>query len=401
MQEWERSKPDVTVFLPQRDRYEGDNEHFLVFPAPGGEKLLALWTQSSVEGFGDNHLVMAESKDGQQWSKPWYVAGAREGQQRGFQASWGFPVVADTGRIYVFFTKDVGKYDLDSQTTGMLGLVYSDDCGMTFSDGGTFAMPRTEFDNPDPEIPLNFIVWQIPIRDSQGRFLAGFTRWSSVEVCPKVHDGWYSRDSRVHFMRFDNLHLGPDPADIRITFLPENGSGLTAPYPTDKTVSVAQEPSMVLLPDNRIFCVMRTFTGCIWYSVSDDDGASWRQPQPLRYCDGGDVIKQPIASCPIYPVSDGGYFLVFHNNDGHFEGHLPGEALFNRRPAFLARGRFVPDAVQPLQFEKPELFLDNDGVAVGPKGTTEIATYPSYTEFNGKRTLWYPDRKYFLLGKHV
>lgn len=401
MYEWERSNPDVKVFLPQRDQYEGDNEHFLVFHAPGGEKLLALWTQSSMEGFGDNHLMMAESSDGEHWSQPWYVAGAKEGEGRGKQASWGFPVVADNGRIYVFFTKDIGKYDLDSQTTGVMGLVYSDDCGRTFLDGGEFSFPRTPFDNPDPDVPPNFIVWQIPIRDSKGRFLAGFTRWSSVQVCPKVHEGWYSRDSRVHFIRFDNLHEGPDPKDIRMTFLPEDGCGLTVPFPADETVSIAQEPSIVLLPDNRLFCVMRTFTGYIWYSISADDGASWSAPQPLRYCDGDEKIKQPIASCPVYPCSDGSYILLFHNNDGHLGNYLPKDALFNRRPAFLARGQFAPNAKQPVVFDQPIQILDTDGVPIGPKGTVEIATYPSYTEFHGKRTLWYPDRKYYLLGKHL
>ena len=42
-----------------------------------------------------------------------------------------------------------------------------------------------------------------------------------------------------------------------------------------------------------------------------------------------------------------------------------------------------------------------DGVAIGPKGTSEIATYTSLTEWRGERILWYPDRKYFLLGKRI
>ena len=40
-------------------------------------------------------------------------------------------------------------------------------------------------------------------------------------------------------------------------------------------------------------------------------------------------------------------------------------------------------------------------VPIGPKGTAEVATYTSITEWHGKRTLWYPDRKYFLLGKYI
>ena len=38
---------------------------------------------------------------------------------------------------------------------------------------------------------------------------------------------------------------------------------------------------------------------------------------------------------------------------------------------------------------------------IGPKGTSEIATYTSLTEWRGQRMLWYPDRKYYLLGKSL
>jgi hypothetical protein len=72
-----------------------------------------------------------------------------------------------------------------------------------------------------------------------------------------------------------------------------------------------------------------------------------------------------------------------------------------RRPAYLALGEFRKDGYQPIWFSRPKLFADNDGVITGPKKTAEIATYTSYTEYGGKRTLWYPDRKYYLLGKHI
>ena len=38
---------------------------------------------------------------------------------------------------------------------------------------------------------------------------------------------------------------------------------------------------------------------------------------------------------------------------------------------------------------------------VGPKKTNEIATYTSFTIYKGKQILWYPDRKYYLLGKYI
>ena len=45
---------------------------------------------------------------------------------------------------------------------------------------------------------------------------------------------------------------------------------------------------------------------------------------------------------------------------------------------------------------RPEVFC-----APGNAGTAEIATYTSLTEWRGKRVLWYPDRKYYLLGKYI
>ncbi|TBL80468.1 sialidase family protein [Paenibacillus thalictri] len=398
-EEWKRSRPDVAVYIPQEDEYTGDNEHFLVFQSPGGD-WLALWTQSSVEGHGDNHLVVARSKDQLQWSEPAYVAGSRRGE-RGNQASWGFPVVSRQGRIYVFYTKDIGVYDVDSQTTGTMGCVYSDDDGATWTPGKDIPMARNRYDHPDPRVPRSWIAWQKPIRDSRGRWITGYTQWSSRAVYPGPPEGWYSKDSRALFMRFDNIDEGPDPDELRVTWLPEDGIGLEVGYPQRPELSVAQEPSLTLLPDGRLFCVMRTYTGYIWYSVSTDDGTTWRHPEPLRDRDGGDKLLQPIASCPVYRLADGRYVLVYHNNDGHIGPYAPKDALFNRRPAFLAAGRYVEGAHQPVWFGKPRMFLDTDGLAIGPKGTNEIATYPSLTEFQGRMTLWYPDRKFFLLGKHI
>jgi hypothetical protein len=153
---------------------------------------------------------------------------------------------------------------------------------------------------------------------------------------------------------------------------------------------------------------MRTLTGYIWYSVSEDDGATWREPQMLRYQDGGDGIKQPWASCPIYRLRDGRFLLVFHNNDGtkgtfsqYKDRWNVNQANFIRHPAYIAVGEYRPEAYQPIWFSQPCKLLDTDGVPIGPKGTAEIATYPSLTEYQGQRVLWYPDRKYYLLGKYI
>ena len=78
--EWKRADPDIIVYKPKEgDLYDGDNEHFLVFESPDGNELLAMWTQGTTEPSGDNHIVLARSKDGVNFSEPKYVAGTKWG----------------------------------------------------------------------------------------------------------------------------------------------------------------------------------------------------------------------------------------------------------------------------------------------------------------------------------
>lgn len=55
----------------------------------------------------------------------------------------------------------------------------------------------------------------------------------------------------------------------------------------------------------------------------------------------------------------------------------------------------------PYWFSKPKEILDTQGRIFGPKGTASVAMYPSLTDWKGRLTLWYPDRKHFLLGKYI
>jgi len=101
-------------------------------------------------------------------------------------------------------------------------------------------------------------------------------------------------------------------------------------------------------------------------------------------------------------MSDGRFLLLFHNNDGTANGGRgPEDWRVNRRPAFISVGEYRANAHQPIWFSRPKLFVDNDGIPIDPSQRTEIATYTSFTEKGGSCILWYPDRKFFLLGKYV
>lgn len=396
--EWRRSNPDIVVYIPQEgDFNDGDNEHFLVFESPNSGDLLALWTQSTVEAHGDNHLVLARSKDGVRWSEPKWIIGTHRGTKE-HQASWGFPLASRTGRIYCFYVK--APQGVKGGNSGIMGRLYSDDDGKTWTEGPDLVVPKNPSD-PNSKGREWFIVWQKPFRDNKGRWMAGYS----------------SEPEASYFMRFDNIDEGPDIEDMKITYLPLDGKGLNLPkyvYEESKQdaepreMLQAAEPSVVLLPDGRLFTTLNTRTGHIWYSVSNDDGESWREPEILCNRDKGEPFKQPMTCCPIYQLKDGRYLLLFHNNNYFAERkeaglEMPyGMGIFtHRRPAFIAVGEFQPNAHQPIWFSKPKQILDNDGVIVSPKGTNEIATYTSFTIYKGKQILWYPDRKYYLLGKYI
>ncbi len=407
-EEWQRSKPDITVYLPKDDGgLDGDNEHFLVTPTASGE-LLAIWTQSRVEGSGTNHAVYAHSRDGKSWTAPTYLCGYQPGISEK-QASWAFPVVSAKGRVYCFYCKETDVWDMWRHFGGALGCHYSDDNGHTWVEGTALPFPRTRYDHICPAVPPSWIVFQIPVRDSKGRLIAGYTRTTSRSRSNVPDDHYWNVENQCYFLRFENIDDNPDPADLQITSLPLNGEGLRVPNPNYAHISAACEPSVVLLPDGRLFATIRSHTGHIWYSVSENDGDTWRRPQKMCYRDVGEPILQPAAPCPIYRMADGRYLLLFHNNDGRrgiYSQHektpwVANPLCFIRNPAYISMGEYQPQAVQPIWFSRPKLFADSGDMRVGPKGTAEMATYTSFTDIDGKRVLWYPDRKYYLLGKYI
>lgn len=405
--EWERSNSDIQVFVPTGSGiYNGDNEHFLVFNAPKSEELIALWTQSSVEGKGDNHLVLARSSDAENWSEPEYLVGAKYGKG-GLQASWGFPIVSGKGRIYIFYTKEIQIYDNNRQGSGTMGCIFSDDNGHTWTEPVEIGMPRSKYDNPDTKYPKNWIVWQRPIKDQEEKWIAGYTLVTS-ETVMKSEKNWVNADSRCYFMRFLNIDENPSPENINIEWYPENDAGLKVQNPVYPHMSVAQEPAVVLLPDGRLFTIMRNMTGFIYYSVTSDNGKTWKVPQMLKYSDNGEGIQHPMSPCPLFKMSDGKYVLIFHNNQGKRLGYDQSDkdweinvASVIRNPTFYAIGEYKENVEQPIWFGEPVEILNSGDIAIPPKMSAEIGTYPSITEFQNKTILWYPDRKRFLLGKYL
>lgn len=403
--ELKRTGPDYVLYKPgslDGSTFDTGNEEVSVFYGPDNS-LMAIWTQSTFEGMPDQRIVFSRSNDrGLNWSNPKVIAGPVP-PEKGNIASWGFPLVSKSGRIYVLYNKSIGITDVFFHSTGFLAGKYSDDAGKTWSEEKIIPMPRSKWDHPDSSIPPNWVVWQKPERLSDGKYFVGFTRWVSRAVRPgapiKI---WWAEASVVEFMRFENIDDDPETEEIKISFFAQNDEAIKVGLVGFPDVSVAQEPSIVELPDQRLFCVMRTTTGSPYWSISENRGRTWSKPQPLCRYDNGPLLKHPCSPCPIYQVEKGEYIFLFHNHDGYFKQWTPMDTKDHRRPVYICAGKFKPEAKQPVWFSEPLFFMDNDGVRIGYKnGRADLAMYSSLTTINGESVLWYPDRKFFLLGKKI
>ena len=196
------------------------------------------------------------------------------------------------------------------------------------------------------------------MRDLKGGYFVGYSHWLQPgRATLKKVESWTQIESVVEFMRFENVDDNPEPKDLRVRYSAWGDKALRVPHFKYPLLSIAQEPSIVRLPDKRLFCVMRTNSGYIWYSLSADDGETWCNPRPLLRKDHGLPILQPVGCCPIYQLADGRYVLLHHNNRGNIDAK-PEATHSPRRPAFIALGEFRPGADQPIWFSDSKQFMD-------------------------------------------
>lgn len=372
-----RTKPDLIVYDPtggqprQWDDIRLWNEHFLV-QETGDGNLLAFWT-STVSSVG-----YSRSEDGgKTWTSPvWFKD----------KVGWQVPVITPGGRIYVFATH--GGF------SGGLSCRVSDDHGATWSETVELPFPTTELDRG----PAQWISCTVPHWDAQGRPLVAYTHWANSDAVPGGTLGITSRYCQIELFRIENIQDHPEPEGLRFTWL-NRDAPITVPHESVEGASFAQEPYIVDLPDGRMMLAMRTNRGEAWYTVSDNQGESWRGTEPMRYRDDGDILDQPVSPAGLFRLDRGDYIYLFNNNDGYVFGATSRWDVRNRRPAHISRGEFRPNAHQPIWFSRPKLFVDNQGVKWRLR--LDAATYTSLTEHRGRRVLWYPDRKGFLLGKYL
>ena len=378
------TNPDFIVYIPKVKPEElGDcyNDHFQVFEGGDGN-LFATVCQATLEGALDQHVAFFKSEDGgKSWSGPRVLVGPKTTNSDVPIASWGFALTSKSGRIYIIYNQyQEGKTSTNRQHTGLMTGIYSDDFGATWSEPQLIPQPRTSNDSSDLTIPPEWVVWQRPLRlGKDGRYLVGVTRYAAPEHHSKFR-------TASEFIRFENVDDDPEPKDIIARW-----------FMTDDNVlrkgAYCEEPSIVKLPDGRLFALLRTGIGSPCWTVSSDEGETWSQPEILLDRDGGVPFEHPLSPCPIYDwkgcEEGSGFYFAFIHNKYNKDDSNPWQ---NRGPLYLIPGTFQAGAKQPIWFGKPKLFADR------PSGNS---FYTSVTRINGKTVLWYPDQKFYLLGRYV
>ncbi len=384
-----RTSPERIVFNPgslDQSTEQTGNEHLLVERLPDGD-LMAIWTQSSFEGASNHHIVFSRSSDdGLNWSPPRTIAGPDHEQRLGM-ASWAFPVVSKSGRIYVFFSRHPGLEDFKEwpQNEGMFCGMYSSDGGELWTEPERIPMPWSVYDEQEEGRFGQCVVWQKPERLSRGKYYVGQTRWAS-RASRKNGIG-----SVTEFLRFENIDDDPEIRDLEISWICGNDKALRF----DKKL---EEPAIVKLPDGRLFCTLRSASGHPCYSISADEGDSWAEPLPLRMYDDGPIMKHPLSPCPIYPLAADEWAFFYHGHDRVAFDFVETQKDSFRRPVCISRGEWRPDAKQPIWFSEPWVWMDTGGIPILKYG---MSMYSSITPIDDGFMLWYPDRKFFLLGRPV
>lgn len=392
------NKPDYVVYIPKqpRDRNKhnpalpGDhfNDHFHVLYKESNKTLFAFWTRASRECDIDQHIAFSKSTDlGNTWTTPTILAGSPNKKNPGLMASWQQPMISKSGRIYCLWNQQVTNFGPGGPLGGRMFGIFSDDDGETWSPPKLVPMNvRMDADNPNPLLPPCWCIWQRPLRLGQdNKYFVGLSRHGKAPYDAR----W---GCKVEFLQYENIDDDPPVDRIKLSHFSTNKESLAADPKDCIGEPAVEEASIVKLPDGRLFAVMRSSVGSPVWSQSKDLGKTWSPIKKLVGHDGKPILH-PRSPCPIYDwngptAASGTYFCLVHNT---FNPN--GKTAYQRRgQLFLLAGKFAPDADQPVQFAAPKLFAPRrDGNSF----------YTSYTVVEGKKILWFPDMKFYLLGRLI
>lgn len=280
-------------------------------------------------------------------------------------------VVPDTNRVYQFSINHSGV------RFGEAVFTYSDDDGRTWlgpeGPGSVYHVKVPPYELAPAGRSNHFMAKGIVM--SNGEFILPMAVATDPEEMGEIQ-------ADAVFMISDNILTEGDPERLHFDFCPRGPRGIVVPKREGSSESLAQEPHVVQLSDERLFCTMRTGLGCIYFSTSSDFGRTWAPARPLRH-ENGRPILHPNAPCPLIKLSNGNYLLFHHNNKGDvFGSQSVYDFQKNRRPVYVCRAREdLSNPEQPLLFSDSKFLCDSDGVASkGQMKTTEMSCYAGIIE---------------------
>jgi hypothetical protein len=250
-------------------------------------------------------------------------------------------------------------------------------------------MGRGEWAPDDPSLPSDWIGIYPPHATRAGDVLFSFARYG-LKDNRSDYANWMTE---VFFLRLDNIRDQRDPEKLAFSIFPEGPRGLR--IERENGMYWGNEPSWIELSDGRLVAAIRSRNDAVYYTVSGNAGRTWTPPAPMRYHDGGEVILNPSAPCPMVALKDSRIVLMYHNQKQN-------STFGPRNPIYLAVGRENLAAGQPIEFGPPLKFMEVDGPP--PRGTTDnvqIASYSSLVEHDDDLLLFYNDCKHWVLFKRV
>jgi len=326
--------------------------------AKDGTWICTFTTSSSHEGASSQYIVATTSKDfGKTWSEPIEIE-----SHDGPEASWGMPLMTESGRIYVFYdyngdnvrTLPDGKI-IRADMLGWYCYRYSEDNGKTWSERYRLPVRVTACDRGNQWNGKVQIMWGIgkPIVSDKSVYF-GFTKLGKYML--DEGEGW--------FFRSDNILSEKDTEKIEWLMLPDGDYGLRSP----EFGSVQEEHNLVSLSNGDLYCMYRTTTGYPICLYSRDGGHTWSKPVIATYGNGR-PFKHPRACPRIWKTKNGKYLFWFHNHGG--------KDFADRNPAWISGG---VEKDGKILWSQPEILLYSHDLS----NETGRFSYPDLIEQNGR-----------------
>ena len=326
-----------------------------------------------VEGTSGQHVVVTRSTDGgMTWNEPVPLEPLGSPEN-----SWGLPILAHSGRIYVLYTFNEGNLRsvLDNEgkpfyrvdAVGKFVFRYSDDRGLTWS-ANRFTIPIRTTDYDLTNIYRGDVNGDGVADDKDARFFwsasAAYTDGRTVYVgIAKIRDVNQSNSGSSEGWVFisPNILTESDPERIIWEMRPEGTYGLRS-----RGGRICEETTVIKTASERLAAICRTTEGYMPVFYSDNEGKSWGSPIPLAYAANGKPLKNPRAKPCLWPLGMGKYLVWFENNGS--------KGFDNRNPAWVAVAEEINGQ---LVCSQPEIFLYD-------RNPTIRISYPDFFQHNGR-----------------